>query len=189
MIAVDRRLIGAVAGAMAFAGVGGFALARWTADLPVPTAEAPKEEVGHDGLALSPAAIRDAGIGTMKIGTGGLDAEIVAHATVVASPVGEAIVTARAGGAVVRILKRLGDPVRAGEALAIVESRDAAQIAADRGVAARTAALAQRVAGARTTLYDQKVSATRRLERAAGRGGRPPPRKRIGRRPPPAPPM
>ncbi|WP_163525983.1 efflux RND transporter periplasmic adaptor subunit, partial [Klebsiella oxytoca] len=72
------------------------------------------------------------GVTTETVNPGGLAAEIVAQATVAPSPTGEAIVTARAGGAVTRVFKRLGDPVRRGEALAIVESRDAAQIAADR---------------------------------------------------------
>ena len=166
MIAMDKHLIGAVAGAIAFAAIGGFTVARCTAESSVSQTPPVEEETGHDGLTLSTAAIRDAGIRTMKVGAGGLDAEIVAHATVVASPAGDAIVTARAGGAVVRILKRLGDPVRAGEALAIVESRDAAQITADRGVAAARTVLAQRSLARERMLYDQKVSPRVDLERA-----------------------
>src|SRR3546814_6115175 len=65
-------------------------------------------------------------------------------ATVTAAPSGEAIVTARAGGAVTRLFKRLGDPVRAGETIAIVQSRDAAQIAAERVAADARSTLAQK---------------------------------------------
>ena len=74
--------------------------------------------------------------------------------------------TARAGGAVTRVFKRLGDPVRSGEALAIVESRDAAQIAADRTAAGAKATLAQRNLARERYLYGQKVSPRVDLETA-----------------------
>src|SRR3546814_16778019 len=80
-------------------------------------------------------------------------------ATVTAAPSGEAIVTARAGGAVTRLFKRLGDPVRAGETIAIVQSRDAAQIAAERVAADARSTLAQKNLHREKTLLDQKVSA------------------------------
>jgi cobalt-zinc-cadmium efflux system membrane fusion protein len=97
-----------------------------------------------EGVVMTAQAIKDAGIATEQIASGGLGAEIVSQALVSSSPTGEAIVTARAGGAVTRVLKRLGDPVRAGEALAMVESREAVQFTADRGVADAKARLAQR---------------------------------------------
>ncbi len=125
-----------------------------------------KEKVPAETVKLTVMAIREAGIATETISAGGLAGEIVAQATVTASPTGEAIVTARASGAVTRILKRLGDPVRRGEALAIVESRDAAQITADRGVAAAKLTLAQRSLARERYLYDQKVSARVDLEQA-----------------------
>jgi membrane fusion protein, heavy metal efflux system len=75
-------------------------------------------------------------------------------------------VTARAGGAVTRLYKRLGDPVRRGEPLAIVESREAAQFAADRTAAAAKATLAQRNLARERYLYDQKVSPRVDLETA-----------------------
>lgn len=125
-----------------------------------------KEKVPAETVKLTAMAIREAGIATETISAGGLAGEIVAQATVTASPTGEAIVTARASGAVTRVLKRLGDPVRRGEALAIVESRDAAQITADRGVAAAKLTLAQRSLARERYLYDQKVSARVDLEQA-----------------------
>ena len=45
-----------------------------------------------------------------------------------------------AAGTIVRLLKRLGDPVRTGDTLAFVESRDAATMIADRTVAESKAA-------------------------------------------------
>jgi cobalt-zinc-cadmium efflux system membrane fusion protein len=172
MIQQDKRLMGGVAAAVLVAALGGFSVARCTgASAPAVTesgakpAEA-KRAGAADTLAMSPAAIKDAGIVTETITAGGLGAEIVSQAIVTPSPTGEAIVTARAGGAVTRILKRLGDPVRAGEALAVVESRDAAQIAADRTAAGAKAVLAQKSLARERYLYDQKVSARVDLEQA-----------------------
>lgn len=169
-----RRLLGGVAGVALVAALGGFGLARCTADTPAATeaasanssAPAAAEEKTPDSVAMSPQAINQAAIATETIRSGGLGAEIVAQATVNASPQGEAIVTARAGGAVTRLFKRLGDPVRAGETLAIVESRDAAQIAADRSAAAAKAVLAQKALARESYLYRQKVSARVELEQA-----------------------
>ncbi|WP_319798399.1 efflux RND transporter periplasmic adaptor subunit [Nitrobacter sp.] len=173
MIPQDKRLLGGVAAAVLVAAAGGFTVARCTSDTRAPTGAASatpdrdaKEAPPSDSLAMTATAIKDAGILTDTISPGGLGAEIVAQATIVPSPTGEAIVTARAGGAVTRIFKRLGDPVRAGEALAVVESRDAAQIAADRTAAAAKATLAQRSLARERYLYDQKVSARVDLEQA-----------------------
>lgn len=168
----DKRLLGGVAGAVLLAAVGGFTVARCTSDTPAATAEtaAKSDEAKADGpadtIAMSAAAIKDAGVVTETITAGGLGAEIISQAVITPSPTGEAIVTARAGGAVTRVLKRLGDPVRAGEALAVVESRDAAQIAADRTAAGAKATLAQKALARERYLYDQKVSARVDLETA-----------------------
>lgn len=169
MIPQDKRIVGGVAGAVLLAAVGGFSVARCTAD---PAAEPPGKTAGEapqapaDSVAMTAAAIKEAGIVTEQVGAGGLGAEIVAQATVTATPSGEALVTARAGGAVTRVFKRLGDPVRAGEALAVVESRDAAQIAAERSVASARATLAQKNLARERYLYEQKVSARVDYERA-----------------------
>jgi cobalt-zinc-cadmium efflux system membrane fusion protein len=76
------------------------------------------------------------------------------------------VLTARAAGAVSRIFKRLGDPVRAGETLAVIESREAAQIAADRSVAAARANLAGKVLDREKRLYEQRVSPRQDFEQA-----------------------
>ncbi|NML06757.1 efflux RND transporter periplasmic adaptor subunit [Sphingomonas sp. G-3-2-10] len=168
----DKRLLGGAAGAVLLAGVAGFTIARVTGDAPPPATEnaaAPaKEDHGGEaeGLTMSDEAIKSAGIQTETIQAGGLGAEIVAQATVKASPNGEAIVTARAGGAVTRVFKRLGDPVRAGETLAIVESRDAAGIAAERTVANSRVELARKNLARESYLVRQRVSARVDLERA-----------------------
>ena len=170
MITQDKRLLGGVAGAVLLAAVGGFSVARCTAE---PTAEAPSAgkaeetaEAPTASLAMTNEAIRKAAIGVEPAQAGGLGSEILAQGTVTATPAGEAIVTARAGGAVTRVLKRLGDPVRAGETLAIVQSRDAAQIAADRTAADARSVLAQRTLARERHLYEQKVTARADYEQA-----------------------
>jgi cobalt-zinc-cadmium efflux system membrane fusion protein len=174
MIVQDKRLLGGVAAAVLIAAVGGFAIARYTADTPAARAteaaakpeETKTEAAPSDTLAMSAEMIKNTGVTTEAVNPGGLAAEIVAQATVASSPTGEAIVTARAGGAVTRVYKRLGDPVRRGEALAIVESRDAAQVAADRTSAVAKAQLAQRTLAREQYLYGQKVSPRVDLEQA-----------------------
>lgn len=165
----NRRLLGGAAAVALVAALGGFTVAKCTTDAPKAEAPATKEEPKKapvETLTMSAQAIGQAGIATEIIRSGGLGAEIVSQALITAAPSGEAIVTARAGGAVTRLLKRLGDPVRAGEALAIVESRDAAQIAADRSVAGAKAALAQKALAREQYLFGQKVSARVDLEQA-----------------------
>jgi len=169
------RLLGGAAAVALVAALGGFTVARCTTDkapVSAPADEAgkaaapDKEKKAPDSLPMTEQAIGQAGIAIETIRAGGLGAEIVAQATVNPSPMGEAIVTARAGGAVTRLMKRLGDPVRAGETLAIVESRDAAQIAADRTAAAAKSVLAQKALARESYLYREKVSARVELEQA-----------------------
>ena len=169
----DKRFLGGAAAVAIVAALGGFGIARWTASEPAATeaasgnTAAPKEEKKNpDTVAMTAQAVQQAGIAVETINPSGLGAEIVAQATVSASPQGEAIVTARAGGAVTRLMKRLGDPVRAGETLAVVESRDAAQFAADRTAAAAKMTLAQKALAREQYLFRQKVSARVELEQA-----------------------
>jgi cobalt-zinc-cadmium efflux system membrane fusion protein len=169
MITQDKRLMGGVAAAVLVAGLGGFSVARCTGAQPAPltkTAEPEAQAAPADSIAMTPDAIEKAGIVTQTVRPGGLGAEIVSQAVVAAAPAGEAIVTAHAGGTVTRLFKRLGDPVRASEALGVVTSRDAAQIAADRTAAAAKATLASKNLARERYLYDQKVSARVELEQA-----------------------
>lgn len=107
-------------------------------------------------------------IGAVSIGTsqivvapaaaGALDAALPASATVEATPDAEAVLTARAAGTVTRILKRIGDPVGAGETVALVESREASAIVADRAAAAARVTLASRQLARERSLLAQGVS-------------------------------
>jgi cobalt-zinc-cadmium efflux system membrane fusion protein len=84
---------------------------------------------------------------------------------VAATSEGEAILTARADGAIVRITQHLGDNVRQGETIALIESREAATLL-------QTAARQQRCRGSalclcpRKRLFDARVTARQDLEAA-----------------------
>lgn len=165
----DKRVVGGgIAAAALLAGLGGFTVARMTADAPKAEAPAKAEPEGAapDTVAMYSSAISSSGIELETVSAGGLGAEIIATATVKPSPTGEAIVTARASGAVTRIFKRIGDPVRAGEALAIVESREAAGLIADRTTARAKVVLTQKTLAREHYLYKERVSAKVELERA-----------------------
>ncbi len=165
------RLYGGVAAAILIAGVGGFGLAKLTAgaggaSVASEHAEGEHEEGDSGELEMTAEAIRAAGIQIQPVSAGGFAGEILAQGVVAATPGGEAVLTARAAGAVTHIFKRLGDPVRAGEALAIVESREAAQIAADRAVASARANLAQSTLARERRLFEQRVSPRQDYEQA-----------------------
>src|SRR5260221_14239634 len=91
---------------------------------------------------------------------------VLARERVTAAPNGEAVVTAHAAGTIVRLAKQLGDAVRVGETPAVVESREAAAMAADRTVAEPKAALARSALSREQELYNQRVTPRQDLERA-----------------------
>src|SRR3546814_19884778 len=126
MITQDKRLLGGVAGAVLLAAIGGFSVARYTAE---PSPEAQKTENAEEGtaahadnLAMTEEAIGKPGIAVEAVRAGGLGSDILAQATVTAAPAGAALVTARAGAAVTQVFQRTGDPAQAGETLTEVQS-------------------------------------------------------------------
>lgn len=157
----NNGLYAGVAAAVIVALGAGYGVARLTAPASAPAveeAEGEHQEGAPGTVAMPQSVIQASGIGVETLRAGGLAAEILAQATVSAAPGGQALVTARAGGAVTRINVRLGDPVRAGQALAVVESREAAQIAAERSAAVAKATLAERNLAREKSLYEQRVS-------------------------------
>ena len=126
-----------------------------------------KEEHGPEGfIAMDAARAQGVGIVTEAVQAGGLGAEILAQGVVAATPEGEAVLTARADGAIVRINRRLGDFVRAGETVAVMESRDAASISSERSTAAAKLALARSSYNREKRLFDARVTARQDLEAA-----------------------
>lgn len=132
------------------------------------SAEAGEEEGhGREGFVeMTPTRLQSSGIRTTEVQAGSLASEIIAQATVTASPQGQAALTARADGTVVRINKRLGDPVGAGETVALLESRDAASFVADRSAAAARAQAARSTYAREKRLFEEKITARQDLEAA-----------------------
>ena len=166
----NRVYTGAALGLVAAAALG-FSVARCTQP-DTPTAAAPeastaaKPSGAADVVAITEQGIASSQIGVAPAASGELDAAIPASATVEATPDAEAVLTARAPGTVTRILKRIGDRVGQGETLALVESRDASQIAGDRASAAARVTLASKQAARERSLVSQGVSARADLENA-----------------------
>jgi cobalt-zinc-cadmium efflux system membrane fusion protein len=167
-----NKLIAGAAIAALVLGGGGVMLGR-TMLAPEATiaAAAPADEAEEEGhvegqILMDEARSKAAGIVTEALQSGGLGAEILAQGVVASTPEGEAVLTARADGAVVRINRQLGDFVRAGEAVAIMESRDAASIAAERSSASANLALARSTYAREKKLFDAKVTARQDLEGA-----------------------
>ena len=154
----DKKLYAGAALALVLAVGAGFGIARLTTPSAPIEAPADKEVPPSDALAMTAEAIRASQIGIAAAASGELDAAIPASASVEATPDAEAVLTARAAGTVTRIFKRIGDPVRAGETLALVESRDASAIAADRAAAGARVTLAQKQLARERSLLAQGVS-------------------------------
>jgi membrane fusion protein, heavy metal efflux system len=144
----------------------GFFIAKLSGPAPEAPSTAATVPVQPNEVKVDASYLAVVGVATETVTAGNLSAGILAPATVVAAPNGEAVVTAHAAGTIARLFKQLGDPVRAGEILALVESRDAAGMSADRTVAESKAALARSALAREQELYGQRVTPRQDLERA-----------------------
>jgi cobalt-zinc-cadmium efflux system membrane fusion protein len=160
--------IGAAAVALAI----GFSVARWLPASPPPvTAAAPKAAPAAKGGAIAevkiPAAyLAAAGITVEAVGDGGMAGEILAAGVVAAAPNSDALVLARAAGNITRLHRQLGDTVKAGDALARVDSMEAAAMAAERSATGARLELARTVFAREKALFDQGVTPRQDLEAA-----------------------
>lgn len=170
VIRLNNRLWAGLAATALVAGIGGVIIGRsMTGDKAAIEHEegAAMEKPGREGFVpMTVDQIAVNGVAVERIEAGSLEAEILAHATVTAPPDGQALLTARADGAVVRIDKRLGDAVGAGETVALLESREAAAFVADRNAAAARAQAARAAAAREQRLFDAKITARQDLEAA-----------------------
>lgn len=167
------KLIAGVAIAALVLGGGGVMLGRTVFAPTAATAAAEEGEHGEEGrhgpegfVEMDTARVRSAGVVTELAQSGGLGAEIIAQGVVAAAPDGEAVLTARADGAITRITKRLDDAVQAGETIASLESRDASMIAAERSTPYARAIAARSAYAREKRLFDAKVTARQAFEAA-----------------------
>jgi len=145
---------------------GAYMLGRSTPETAATPTQSPSVAAESTELKLDPSYLQVVGITTEEVKSGDLRLDVLAPATVTAAPKGAGVVTAHVAGTIVQIAKQLGDSVREGETLAVVESRDAATMAADRKVAETKAALARQALDREQMLYEQRVTPRQDLERA-----------------------
>lgn len=159
-----------IVGVAGLAAAIGFGVARTLpASAPPAAAENEKAETAKpaSGEVVIPEAwLASADIAVEPVVTGDVSAEILVPAVVGALPGGEAVIVARASGALTRVNKNLGDAVRAGEVIALVDSLEAAAMVADRRVAKARAEQARTVFAREASLFQQGVSARQEMEAA-----------------------
>lgn len=113
-------------------------------------------------IKLTPQQIATAGIQLVRPTIGGAGA-IELPATIEGDPQGTQVVSAAIGGRVVALTRNLGQSVERGETLAVIESREAAQLNAEVEAAQARAALAQSNLRREQRLFDERVSAEQDL--------------------------
>jgi cobalt-zinc-cadmium efflux system membrane fusion protein len=152
----------------------GFGAAHWTAPrnntAAAPAAKEPAASTPAAAaipeIAIPAEYLQVANIAVEPVASGGLEGEILTTGTVQALPNSEAVIVARASGNVTRVLRELGDTVRAGDVLAQVESQEAAAMTAERKVAAARAELARKTYARESSLFQQGVTPRQDLETA-----------------------
>ncbi len=124
--------------------------------------EGEKGEAGKpadkDAVSLSAQQIADAGIEVGRPAIGGVAGAIELPALVQGDPQGVQVVSATIGGRIVSLTRNLGQSVRRGDALAIIESREAASLNAEIEAARARSALAQSNLRREQRLFAERVS-------------------------------
>jgi cobalt-zinc-cadmium efflux system membrane fusion protein len=125
--------------------------------------EGGEAEAKEDFVALSDQQIKAAGIEVMPVRQSFAGA-VEAPAVIAADPKHAAVVSSAVGGRVVEIRRNLGDSVARGDVLAVIESRDVAQLRADVEIAKRQYELSQANFAREERLYGEKVTSRQEFE-------------------------
>lgn len=122
-----------------------------------------EEEAASDFIKISPEQIKAAGIevGPVRRGFAGA---VDAPGLVIADPRTAASVSSSVSGRVLEVRKNVGESAARGEILAVIESREVAQFAADVALAQRQRELADATFGREERLYKEKVSSRQEYE-------------------------
>lgn len=158
-----------VAGVAALIGFGAARMGSSANTAPAATAPASAAKPvadADDQVKIPGDYLKAAGITVEAITNGDVSTEILAPATVAPAPGAEAVLVAKAAGTVLRINKRLGDTVRAGDVLATLDSLDAASMAAERHAAQAKLDLARKTFARESSLFQQGVTARQEMESA-----------------------
>ncbi|TZG24407.1 efflux RND transporter periplasmic adaptor subunit [Sphingomonas montanisoli] len=121
-------------------------------------AAAPAEPISDGTVKLTPQQIQAAGILLVRPTVGGGAGAIELPATIEGDPQGIQIVSAAIGGRVVALSRNLGETVRRGDTLAIIESREAAQLKGEIEASRARAGLAQSQLRREQRLFAERVS-------------------------------
>lgn len=157
---------------VALAAVLGFGASYWwmsrkaAAPAPAAAAQASEREGGVAEIKIPADYLAAANIAVEPVASGGIEGEVLAPATVTALPNSEAVIVARAAGTILRVNRRLGDTVRAGETLALVDSMEAASMAAERTAALAKAELTRRNFARESSLFQQGITPRQDMEAA-----------------------
>lgn len=122
-----------------------------------------ENEEKSDFVVLSDKQIKAGGFEVMPMRQSFAGA-IEASAVIVADPKHAAVIASSVAGRVVEIRRNLGEAVTRGEVLAVIESRDLAQLKAEVEIAKRQSELAQAIFKREERLYGEKVSSRQEFE-------------------------
>lgn len=111
-----------------------------------------------NAVTLSARQMADAGIEVTRPTVGGVSGAIELPATIEGDPQAVQVVSAAIGGRIVSLTRNLGEPVRGGDTLAVIESREAASLNAEVEAARARAALAESKLRREQRLYSERVS-------------------------------
>ncbi|MES2753496.1 MAG: efflux RND transporter periplasmic adaptor subunit [Pseudomonadota bacterium] len=111
-----------------------------------------------DAVALSDRQIADAGIEVARPTTGGVAGAIEVPALIEGDPQSVQVVSATIGGRLVSLTRNLGETVRRGDPLAVIESRDVASLKAQVEAARARLGLAQSNLRREQRLFAERVS-------------------------------
>ncbi len=125
--------------------------------------EAGGKKADKDAVTLSAQQIADAGVEVARPTVGGIAGALEAPGLIQGDPQGVQVVSATIGGRVVSLTRNLGQPVRRGEPLAVIESREAASLKAEVEAARARAGLAGSNLRREQRLFAERVSAEQDL--------------------------
>lgn len=117
------------------------------------------EEHDEGGLKLTPEQMSASGVELVAVRQGNLSHEVNVPGRITADADRMAQIVPKVSGIVVEARKNLGDTVEKGEVMALIESREMAEAAAEYQAAQRSAELARTTHNREKTLWEKKVTA------------------------------
>jgi cobalt-zinc-cadmium efflux system membrane fusion protein len=159
LLLATAMVVGAPPYAFAPAGVGTPSVGAADTGSAVSKASPPSDDHPESVVRLSAAQATLQGITTVRVTSGTLSRHLVVPGTISIDTDRVARVPARVVGTVAAMRKRLGDPVAAGEVVAVLDSREVADAKSDYLTASVNLDLQKTLFDRAKTLWDRRVSA------------------------------